>query len=171
MSDAIKLIAFSFFIDYFKLDNMKKFILPFLIFILTLFTFKNYCISQIKQKVDIIRFGEIGFKLREIESIPSKIKFLEIHIEILNLSQKITLPENSIKLAIAPKMIEYKNDFSGSEWQIKEEERFLDFPLPPSTGRIVVFGFSLPEKVPQTITFEIQINPPHGEKKIITWGK
>jgi len=45
----------------------------------------------------------------------------------------------------------------------------LDFPLPPSMGRIVVFGFSLPPHKIESITFEIQINPPEGDKKLIRW--
>ncbi len=150
--------------------DIKKLFL-FISLIVILLIVKNYSFSQTKPEVEQprIRFGEISFKLRQIESMPSNIKFLEIHIEILNLSKKVTLPENSIKLVIIPKEVSFKDNSSDAEWQINKEERFLDFPIPPLAGRIVVFGFSLPENIPQSITFDIQINPPDGEKKTITW--
>lgn len=150
-------------------NSLKKLFLL-IISIAILLIFKNYSFSQIKPEVEQprIRFGEISFKLRQSESMPSNIKFLEIHIEILNLSKKVTLVENSIKLVIIPKEVKFK-DNSSAEWQIDKEERLLDFSIPPLTGRIVVFGFSLPEKTPQSITFEIQIDPPDGEKKTVTW--
>jgi hypothetical protein len=36
-------------------------------------------------------------------------------------------------------------------------------------GRLGIIGFSMPEEKPESITFEIQINPPDGEKKMVTW--
>lgn len=153
---------------------MKKGTKRILLFIILSIVFicKNYALSQTNTKADKepkIRFGEISFKLREIESIPSNIKFLEIHIEILNLSKNITLPENSVKLILIPQEIKYKDISSDVEWLINKEEKWLDFSIPPSSGRLVVFGFSLPKEIPQSIKFEIQMNPPHGDKKIITW--
>jgi hypothetical protein len=45
----------------------------------------------------------------------------------------------------------------------------LTISLPPNTGRIFIIGLQLPEKKPESITFEIQVNPPDGEKKTVKW--
>ncbi len=50
-----------------------------------------------------------------------------------------------------------------------EAETALAAPLPPRTTRILIIGFSLPEKIPESMTFEIQMNPPEGEKKMAKW--
>jgi hypothetical protein len=34
---------------------------------------------------------------------------------------------------------------------------------------VLVIGFLIPEEKLGSITFEVQINPPEGEKKTVTW--
>jgi hypothetical protein len=94
---------------------------------------------------------------------------LEIHIEIFNKSRQTTAPANSIKLVIIPKEIRYPEGVSVEGFTPSQEETSLAVPLPPNKGRILILGFSLPEKIPESMTFEIQINPPEGEKKTATW--
>lgn len=116
-----------------------------------------------------IKLGEIHFQVRELKSAPSPLKMLEIHIEIFNKSRQTTVPPNSIKLVIIPKEIRYPEGMSVEGFKPSQEETSLSVPLPPNTGRILIFGFSLPEKIPESMTFEIQINPPEGEKKTAMW--
>ena len=94
---------------------------------------------------------------------------LEVHIEILNKSRRITAPPDSIKVVVVPKEIKYPEGASATEFSPTQEETMLTVPLPPNTGRILIFGFALPEKKPESITFEIQVNPPDGEKKTVKW--
>ena len=116
-----------------------------------------------------IRLGEIHFQVRELESTPSPLKILEIHIEIFNKSRQTIAPPNSIKLALVPKEVKYPEGASATEFSLTPEETTLDVPLPPNTGRILIIGLQLPEKKIESIFFEIQINPPDGEKKTVVW--
>jgi len=43
------------------------------------------------------------------------------------------------------------------------------FPLLVNIGRTLTIGFSLPETKPESITFEVQVNPPDGEKRVVKW--
>jgi hypothetical protein len=70
---------------------------------------------------------------------------------------------------MVPKEIKYLETAPVADFTPTPEEVWLNFPLPPNTGRVLIIGLSLPEKKPESITFEIQINPPEGEKKIVTW--
>jgi len=47
-----------------------------------------------------IRLENVTFQVREIESTPSPLKILEVHVEILNRSQRLTAPPNSIKAVV-----------------------------------------------------------------------
>jgi hypothetical protein len=125
--------------------------------------------KAVEEKGPDIRLGEIRFQVRELESTPSPLKMLEIHIEIFNRSRQTTAPSNSIKLVLVPKETTYPEGASGTEFNPGQQETTISVPLPPATGRILTFGFSLPEKIPESMTFEIQINPPEGEKKATTW--
>ena len=126
--------------------------------------------NAVEERGPDIRLGEINFSVREFQSTPSPLKMLEIHIEIFNKSRQTIAPPNSIKLVMVPKEIKYPEGVPVAGFNPAQEETTLTVPLPPNTGRIFIFGFSLPEKIPESMTFEIQINPPEGEKKTVTWG-
>ena len=141
--------------------------LSFLLFVAT-----GVVSSQPKPKVEKgpeIRLGEIRFQTREIGSPPSQLKLLEIHIEVINHSRTSPAPPNSIKVVVTPKEVKFSEGTPVTEFALNPEEVTLNFPLPPSTGRVLIIGFSLPETKPESITFEVQINPPDGEKKTVMW--
>jgi len=110
-----------------------------------------------------IKLGEVTVKIREFQSTPP-LKLLEIQIEVLNQSQQSVAPSGSIKVVVTPKEIK-----PASESPLTPEESILNFPLPPKTGRVMIIGYPFPEKAPESITFEVQINPPEGEKKTVIW--
>ena len=122
-----------------------------------------------EEKGPEIRLGEITFWVREFQSTPSQLRMLEIHIEVFNRSRSSTAPPNSIKVVVTPKETKFPGGTPVTEFASSSQEVTLDLPLPPSTGRILIIGLSLPETKPESITFEIQINPPDGEKKTVTW--
>jgi hypothetical protein len=111
-----------------------------------------------------IKLGEVTAKIRELQSTPP-LKLLEIQIEVLNQSKQSAAPPDSIKVVVTPKEIQPSD---GSP--LNPEESVLNFPLPPKTGRVVIIGYPLPGEALQSITFEVQINPPEGETKMVTWG-
>jgi hypothetical protein len=94
---------------------------------------------------------------------------LEVQIEILNKSRKVIAPSNSIRVVVVPKEIKFPEGTSGVEFKLSQEEVAVPVSLSPNTGRMVILGFSLPEKKPESITFEIQINPPGGETTVVKW--
>ena len=116
-----------------------------------------------------IKLGKITFQTREFESAVPPLKMLEVQVEILNESRKIAVPANSIRVVVVPKEIKFPEGMSGGEFNPAQEEITVPAPLPPNTGRMVVFGFSLPEKKPESVTLEVQINPPDGEKSVVKW--
>jgi hypothetical protein len=116
-----------------------------------------------------IRLGEITFLVREFQTTSSQIRMLEIQIEVFNRSRTSTVPPNSIKLVVTPKETKFQGGTSEAESPPSPQDVTLDLPLPPSTGRILIVGFSLPETKPESITFEVQLNPPDGEKKMVKW--
>jgi len=116
-----------------------------------------------------IRLGEIRFQVRELSSTPSPLKMLEIYVELFNRSRQTIAPPNSIKLVLVPTETKYPEGSPGAKFEPGQQETTISVPLPPAAGRILTFGFSLPEKIPESITFEIQINLPEGEKKTVTW--
>lgn len=122
-----------------------------------------------EEKGPEISVRRIDFLVREIPSTPSPLKILEIQVEIYNTSRQTTAPANSIKLVMVPIESKYTDGDPGSKFDPGAQETTLTVSLPPVTGRIMTFGFSLPEKLPESMTFEIQINPPEGEKKTATW--
>jgi len=125
--------------------------------------------NVVEEKGPDIRLGEITFGVREFQSTPSPLRMLEIHIEVLNRSRSSTAPPNSIKVVVVPKEIKYPEGASIPEFNPTQEETTLAVPLLPQTGRILIIGFALPETKPESITFEIQLNPSEGEKKIVKW--
>jgi hypothetical protein len=122
-----------------------------------------------EEKDPEIKLGAVTFLVREFESTPSPIKMLEIHIEIFNNSRRTPALPGSINVIVIPKEIKYPESASGSEFSPPQEEAALNVPLPPNTGRVLIIGVQLPEKRPESITFEIQVNPPDGEKKTVEW--
>ncbi len=137
-----------------------------LLFQLTVFAYSQPKDVEIKPN---IRFGKINFQTREFESATPRLKMLEIQVEILNKSGKLIAPANSIRVVVVPKEMKFPEGASGLEFKPSQEEVTVPAPLYPNTGRMVIFGFSLPEKKPESITFEIQINPPAGENSIVKW--
>jgi hypothetical protein len=143
-----------------------------ILFLFLLFQVTGKGLSQPKpfeEKGPDIRLGEVTFGVREFQPAPSSLRILEIQIEVLNRSRSSTAPENSIKVVVAPKEIKYPGGASVPGFNPTQEETTLTVPLLPSTGRILIIGFPLPETKPESITFEIQINPPDGEKQTVKW--
>jgi hypothetical protein len=144
--------------------------LPVLIFLPFLAT--GIILSQLgaeEEKGPEIRLGEITFSLREFESTPSQLRVIEIHIEVFNRSRTSTAPPNSIKVVVAQKEAKFPEGTSVTEFASSPQEVTFGLPLPPSTGRVFIIGFSLLEAKPESITFEVQVNPPDGEKKTVKW--
>lgn len=142
------------------------------LFLFLLFQPTGVVLSQphaMEEKGPDIRLGEITFGVREFQSTPSPLKMLEIHIEVLNRSRSSTAPANSIKVVVVPKEVKYPGGASVPGFNPTQEETTLTVPLLPNMGRILIIGFSLAETKPESITFEIQMNPPEGEKKIVKW--
>lgn len=117
-----------------------------------------------------IKLGEVTVKIREFDSTPP-LKILELQIEIVNWSRQSAAPPNSIKVVVTPKEIKFSSTKSTSEFTPTPEETTLSLPLPPRTGRVMIIGFPLHTESLESITFEVQINPPEGEKKIVTWER
>jgi len=137
-----------------------------------LFLATGVVLSQPKAKVEKgpeIKLGETRFQMREMGSPPSQVRMLEIQIEVLNRSTRSTAPPNSIKVSVTPKEVKFSEGTPLTEFTLNPEEVSLNLPLPPSTGRVLIIGYSLLETKPESITFEIQINPPDGEKKTVKW--
>jgi hypothetical protein len=140
--------------------------------IFSLFVGVGILLSQSKaaeEKGPDISLKGIRFQVRELPSTPSPLKILEIQVEIFNKSRQTTAPSNSIKLVLVPIETKYQEGSPETEFNPGQQETTIAVPLPPNTGRIVTFGFSLPEKIPKSVTFEIQIDPPEGQKKTATW--
>ncbi len=121
------------------------------------------------EKEPEIRLGEVAVKIREFESAPSPFKILELQIEILNQSQQSVAPPDSIKVVVTPKEIKFSSAKSTGELTLTPEEATLNLPLSPKAGRVMVVGYPFQKENPESISFEVQINPPEGEKKTVTW--
>jgi len=150
---------------------IKRIILYSSLLSLLLFQTTGVAFSQpkaVEEKADV-RFGKITFQTRDFESSTPPLRMLEVQVEILNKSRRITAPPNSIRVVVVPKEIKFPEGTSAAEFNPTQEEITIAVPLSPNTGRMVIFGFSLPETKPESITFEIQMNPPDGEKKTVKW--
>ncbi len=151
---------------------IKKIIFYLSLLVLLLFQATGVATSQPKstdEKGPVIKFGKITFQTREFESAVPPLKMLEVQVEILNESRRSPAPLNSIRVVVVPKEIKFPEGTSAAEFKLTQEEMTIPASLPPNTGRMVIFGFSLPEKKPESITFEVQINPPDGEKSVVKW--
>ena len=125
---------------------------------------------QSAEKDPEIRMGEVSTRLREIESTPP-LKILEVQIEILNKSQKSAAPSHSITVIVTPKEVTFSSIQPGVRWNPPPQEISLDLPLPPSRKRALMIGYPIREEPLESILFEVQINPPEGEKKTVKWEK
>jgi len=125
--------------------------------------------KAVEEKGPDIGFGKITFQTRDFESATPSLKMLEVQVEILNKSRGIIAPPNSIRVVVVPKELKYPEGISTAEFKPTQGETTITVPLPPNTGRMLIFGFSLPQPKPESITFEIQINPPGGENSTVTW--
>ena len=118
-----------------------------------------------------VRLEDVDFRVREIQSSPSPLTMLEVHVSLFNPNQKVTVPPNSITLAIVPKGITFLSTPPKDQPDLQPEITTLTFPLAPRTGRLLITAFSLPMASVESVTFDIQINPPQGEKKTATWQR
>ena len=116
-----------------------------------------------------IRLENVSFRVRKIESAPSPLKMLEVNVEILNRSQQLTAPPDSIKAVVVPKEVKFSEGVSAGAFAPPPGEIMFNSPLPPRTRQMLIIGFSIPNEKLESITFEVQINPPDGEKKTVTW--
>ena len=94
---------------------------------------------------------------------------LELHIQVLNRSRKFAAPPNSIRAVVVPKEIKSSEEESLKDFDPSPVEAALNVPLPPGTGRVLIIGFPLPREKIVSMAFEIQVNPPDGEKKTVIW--
>jgi hypothetical protein len=117
-----------------------------------------------------IELGGVTFRTREIESKPDPMKMLEIHIEVLNRSREVTAPAHSTKVVVTPTETRFSAGKPADASDPPIQEIAVNVELPPGGGRAVLVGFSLPKENLTSITFEIQVNPPEGNKKTITWS-
>jgi hypothetical protein len=116
-----------------------------------------------------IKLENVTFRVREIESTPTPLRMLEVYVEILNQSQQFLAPPNSIKAVVVPKEVKFSEGVSAGGFAPPLGEITLNSPLPPRTRQVLIIGFSIPKEKLESITFEVQINPPEGEKKVVTW--
>ncbi len=148
----------------------KKNVFFLLVLIHLTFVGPGESLSQpLSKEEPIIKLGEITFKVREIESIPSSLKILEFYIEVLNQSRRTLAPPDSIKVVVSQKEVIYAGPKPAEEFSPAPQEAVLSMPLPPMTGRVLIFGFPIPREKVESITFDIHLNPPSGDKKTITW--
>jgi hypothetical protein len=151
-------------------SRIAFFSLPFLILLLLLGTGQVFSQpTQREETVPQIRLDDVNFRVREIESTPSPLRMIEVYVQVFNQSQRVTAPPNSIKLAVVPKEVKFLGAPPKDGSYLQPEITTLNLPLPPRTGRILITAFSLPKEGLESITFEIQINPPEGEKKTVPW--
>ena len=156
-----------------KTDRFFKRLAPFLLFLFPIAFWAPEALSQVSgtgEKALPVRIGAIVFQVREFEATPSPIQILEVQIEIINRSQKVTVPPNTIKLVAAPKEITFPPSRPANPFAPSPEEVMLTYPLPPMAVRIMIVGFPVPKEKPESISFEVQINPPEGEKKTVTYN-
>jgi len=151
----------------FKKTIIYSSILIFLLFLATGVVFPQP--KAVVEKGPEIRLGDVTFLVRDFESTTPPLKMLEVHVEIFNRSQRSVAPPNSIKVVVTPKEVKFSEGTPVTEFALNPEEVTLNLPLPPSTGRVLIIGYSLLETKPESITFEIQVNPPDGEKKTVKW--
>jgi hypothetical protein len=118
-----------------------------------------------------IKLGEITFQMQEYQSTPSSVRMFEVRVEIQNHSSNAAAPPRSVKVVVTPKEIKYAGPKPAKDLSFQPEEVILDAAIPPQMVRLLIVGFSLPQERMESATFEVQINPPTGEKKTVTWQR
>jgi hypothetical protein len=116
-----------------------------------------------------VSIGAIDFRVKEFEATPSPIRMLELQIEVVNKSEKMTIPPNAVKIVAIAKVISFSSLSPTQDFSPPAGEVTLTLPLPPRGIHIGILGFSLPPGKLEAISFQIQINPPEGEKKDATF--
>ncbi len=143
-----------------------------LVFLLVLDT--GHVFSQPVHQEEValqVRLENIDFRVREIPSSPAPITLFEVHVSVFNPNLKATVPANSITLEIVPREITFLSTPPKDQPHLQPEITTLNFALAPRTGRLHITAFSLPMQALESLTFDIQINPPKGEKKTATWRR
>ena len=143
-----------------------------LLFFLVLET--GYVFSQPVQQEEIVlqvRLENIDFRVREIPSSPTPVTLFEVHVSVFNPNPKVTVPANAITLVIVTREITFLPGGPKDQPELQPEATTLMFPLAPRTGRLHITAFSLPMQAVESLTFDIQINPPKGETKTATWRR
>jgi hypothetical protein len=134
----------------------------------------GYVFSQPVHQEEIalqVRLENIDFRVREIPSSPAPVTLFEVHVSVFNPNPKATVPANSITLEIVPREITFLSPLPKDQPHLQTEITTLNFALAPRTGRLHITAFSLPMQALESLTFDIQINPPKGEKKTATWRR
>lgn len=124
--------------------------------------------QPVSKEAPLIKLGEITYRVREAGSSPAPLRMIELYVEILNRSRTATAPANSIRIVVSQKGIVYADQKPSEEHALPSQEMTLPSALPPLSGRSLIFGFSLPDEKIESITFEVSLNPPEGEKRSIT---
>jgi hypothetical protein len=152
------------------MKNLKKTIVGISITILMALIGSDNGFPQPPPKEEIARgtLGNISFYIREIEAKPSLLTILEIQVEIINRSRNSTVLPNSVKAMVAPKEIKFSSEQKDG-FSLSTEEATLTAPISPGGSRLLIIGFQIPKERLESIVFEVQINPPGGEKKVVQW--
>ena len=98
-----------------------------------------------------IELEEIIFRVREIPSSPVPLRLIEIQISVFNRSQRVTVPPDSLKIAIVPKEVAFLSTPPKDDSSLRPQTVTLNASLLPRTGRILVISFSLPSDCAATL--------------------
>jgi hypothetical protein len=116
-----------------------------------------------------IGIGNVSFQVREVQASPAPIRILDVQVEVMNQSQTDVVPAQTLKAVVQPKEVTYPPSRTSNAFPLGGMDFVINQPPPPGTGRLVIFSFSLPGERPESITFEIQVNPPAGPRKSAVW--
>ena len=157
----------------------KKGRIPFFVFptvlILACFplgTHSQSTLSQPSPQRDVspaARLGALHLRVKTIEGSPAPLKILELEVEINNNDPIRTIPPGEVKVRVTPGEILPSSLKTEGKYDPSPEEAAVTLPIPPRGSRSLLFGFSLPPEKLDSISFEVQIHPPGGEKKATTY--
>jgi hypothetical protein len=152
------------------MKNLKKTIAGLSLMILMVLIGGDEGFPQSPPKEEIARatLGNVTFYIRKVEAKPSPLTILEVQVEIINRSPRSTVLPNSVKAVVAPKEIEFSSEQKDG-FSLSTEEATLTAPISPGASRLLIIGFQIPQERLESIVFEVQINPPDGEKKVVQW--
>ncbi|MCX8117443.1 MAG: hypothetical protein N3G78_05890, partial [Desulfobacterota bacterium] len=112
------------------------------------------------KEAPIVKLGEISHRFREVESSPTPLRLIELYVEVVNQSRVASAPANSIKVIVSQKEVIFADKKPAEEFAFPPQEMTFSQPLPPLNRRVLIFGFSLPREKIESITFEVELNPP-----------